>query len=165
MTDDERAEEQASTAEVDPEVEATGEAPGVPAEQRGAADEDRTPEPQPLGERHGGVGSAAAGGVLESPGGPGTISQQDEEEGERETTLVQQLAQEETIGEISPEMGEKEADPEAGGRRFDELVAKRQRAGLTDAEADELGRLMAEREGREWTSTRSVKAEFQPDTA
>ncbi len=160
MPEDDTTEDPPSTADVAP----TEESPGVPAEQRGAADEDRTPEPQPVGERAGGVGAGGAGAVLESPGGPGTISQEDEEE-ERETTLSQELVEEETISEISPEMGHAEANPRAGGARFDELVAKRQKQGLTDDEADELGRLIAEREGREWTSTRSLKGQFKADTA
>ncbi|HEX2030991.1 MAG TPA: hypothetical protein VHL78_06290 [Actinomycetota bacterium] len=34
------------------------------------------------------------------------------------------------------------------GDRYDELMAKRRRVGLSDDEANELGRLMAERAGR-----------------
>jgi hypothetical protein len=35
-----------------------------------------------------------------------------------------------------------------GEDRYQQLVEKRDRSGLSDEEADELGRLMAEREGR-----------------
>ena len=42
--------------------------------------------------------------------------------------------------------------------RFDELSAKRDRDGLTDEEADELGRLTAEREGRPYSN-----ADARPD--
>ncbi|MFL5799154.1 MAG: hypothetical protein ACJ77A_14640 [Actinomycetota bacterium] len=131
----------------------------VPAEQRGAVDEDRTPDPEPLGERSGGAGSAG-GQVLESPGGPGTVDQEGEDK-----TLVEELVEEKEtgLGEISPEMGTTKADPGAGGVRFDELVDKRRKGGLSDDEADELGRLMARREGRDWTSTRSLKAQ-PPDS-
>ncbi len=47
--------------------------------------------------------------------------------------------------------------PAGGGGRFEELQAKRKEAGLSDAEAEELGRLLAEREGREHSSARSLK--------
>jgi hypothetical protein len=131
----------------------------VPPEQRGVVEEERTPDPEPLGERSGAAGSAG-GQVLESPGGSTTES----EEGEK--TLVEELVEEKEreISEISPEMGTTRADPRAGGVRFDELVEKRKKGGLTDDEADELGRLMAVRKGREWTSTRSLK-EQPTDTA
>jgi hypothetical protein len=78
-----------------------------------------------------------------------------------EKTLVEELVEEEEqgLGEISPDMGTIEANPHAGGSRFDELVDKRRKGGLSDDEADELGRLMAERDGREWTSTRSLKTQ------
>jgi hypothetical protein len=38
-------------------------------------------------------------------------------------------------------------------RRFEELLAKRCRIGLSDQEANELGRLFAEREGRPYSNT------------
>jgi hypothetical protein len=138
-----------------------GSVPDVPPEQRGAADDDRTPGPEPLGDRSGGVGSAG-GGVLESPGGPGSVSQEDEQD----QTLAEELVQEteKSIGEISPEMGTTSADPSAGGARFDELVDKRKKGGLNDEEAEELGRIMAQRDGREWTSTRLLKT-HPADTA
>ncbi len=114
--------------------------------------------PQPLGQRSGAAGSAG-GQVLESPGDPGTVDQ------EEEKTLVEELVEEkeEGLGEISPDMGTTKADPRAGGVRFDELVEKRRKGGLSDDEADELGRLMARRDGRDWTSTRSLKAQ-PPDS-
>jgi hypothetical protein len=117
--------------------------------------EEERPQPQPLGQRSGAAGSAG-GQVLESPGGPGTVDQDKEDK-----TLVEELAEEKEqgLGEISPEMGTTKADPRAGGVRFDELVEKRRKGGLSDDEADELGRLMAQREGRAWTSTRSLKAQ------
>ena len=132
-----------------------GSVPTVPPEQRGAADDDATPDPEPGGERSGAAGSAT-GGVLESPGGPATVDQQDEQD----ATLAEELVQEaeEGIGEISPDMGTTRPDPSAGGVRFDELVEKRKKGGLSDDEAEELGRLKAQRDGREWTSSRSLKA-------
>jgi hypothetical protein len=131
-----------------------GSVPDVPPEQRGAADDAGTPGPEPIGERAGGAG-AAGGAVLESPGGPATVDDTDE----KETTLAEEVVQEQetAVGEISPEMGETMADPGAGGSRFDELVAKRKSRGLTDDESEELGRLMAQRDGREWTSTREIR--------
>jgi hypothetical protein len=36
-------------------------------------------------------------------------------------------------------------------------MAKRKGAGLSDEESEELGRLLAQREGREWTSTRTLR--------
>jgi hypothetical protein len=129
--------------------------------EREELNDDRTPGPEPIGDRSGGAGSAG-GQVLESPGGPGTIDQQDEEE----KTLVEELVEEkeEKVGELSPDMGTTKADPGAGGVRFDELVEKRKKGGLSDDEADELGRLMAQRDGRDWTSSRSLKAQPR-DTA
>src|SRR5207247_10111073 len=44
-----------------------------------------------------------------------------------------------------------------GGGRFEELMAKRQSSGLTDPEAEELGRLIAEREGKPHSSAQSLK--------
>ncbi len=44
-----------------------------------------------------------------------------------------------------------------GGGRFDELMAKRRTTGLTDPEAEELGRLLAEREGQPYSSAQSLK--------
>jgi hypothetical protein len=43
--------------------------------------------------------------------------------------------------------------------RYEELVAKRDGVGLTDAEADELGRLMADREGDEYENADTLRAE------
>jgi hypothetical protein len=156
MADDHRSEELPAGA-----PSATGGADDVPPEQRGAATREQEPEPEPVGDRSGGAGSGTAGGVLESPGGPGTVTQEPEEE----KTLAQELVEEEAPSEISPDMGTAKADPGAGGARFDELVAKRRKDGLSDQEADELGRLMAEREGREWTSTRSLREGFPADSA
>jgi hypothetical protein len=135
----------------------------VPPEQRGAAREPRVPEPEPVGDRPGGAGSAG-GQVLESPGGQPTVEEADRDdqvEKSEDKTLVEELVEEEErgIGEISPDMGTTEANPQAGGSRYEELVEKRRKGGLSDDEADELGRLMAERDGREWTSTRSLRAQ------
>jgi hypothetical protein len=132
----------------------------VPPEQRGAADSGGTPEAEPGGERSGGAG-AATGGVLESPGGPATVG-----EGDRDPTLAEELVEEskEAVGELSPDMGETRPDPGAGGSRFDELVAKRKGTGLSDEESEELGRLMAQRDGREWTSTQQLR-QHPRDTA
>jgi hypothetical protein len=146
--------EDTSADQAEAEVGETG-APAVPPEQRGAADEGAMPEPEPGGERSGGAGSAT-GGVLESPGGPGTVDQRDEQD----ATLAEELVQEaeEAPGELSPDMGVTEADPSAGGSRFDQLVDKRKKQGLSDREAEELGELMAQRDGREWTSTQQLRS-------
>jgi hypothetical protein len=54
--------------------------------------------------------------------------------------------------------------PEAqGGDRFSELMSKRKRLGLTDKEAEELGRLVAEREGQSHWSAQSSREESGPD--
>ncbi|MGH2556611.1 MAG: hypothetical protein ACRDHO_12960 [Actinomycetota bacterium] len=42
-------------------------------------------------------------------------------------------------------------------RRFEELIAKRDLMGLSDREADELGRLFAEREGKSYSNASSVR--------
>jgi len=138
-----------------------GSVPDVPPEQRGAADDEATPDPEPMGERSGGAGSAG-GAVLESPGGPATVDQSDEQE----ATLAEELVHEqhEAVGEVSPDVGETKADPGAGGSRFDDLVAKRKSRGLSDEESEELGQLMAKRDGREWTSTREMRTQPR-DTA
>jgi len=161
VADDDRPEER-PTSDV---PEGAGGAPDVPAEQRGAARQEQAPPEEPVGDRSGGAGSGTSGGVLESPGGPGTVTQEREEREEDDKTLAEELVEEEAPSEVSPDMGTIKADPGAGGVRFDELVAKRTKDGLSDQEADELGRLMAEREGREWTSTRSLKQGFPADSA
>jgi hypothetical protein len=126
----------------------------VPPEQRGTAADEAAPEPEPGGDRSGAAGSAT-GGVLESPGGPATVDQQDEQD----VTLAEELVQEaeDQIGEVSPDVGTTKPDPSAGGARFEQLVDKRKKGGLNDEEAEELGQLMAKRDGREWTSTRQLK--------
>ena len=42
--------------------------------------------------------------------------------------------------------------------RIEELIARRQQVGLSDDEADELGRLFAEREGKTYSNARSGQA-------
>jgi hypothetical protein len=42
-------------------------------------------------------------------------------------------------------------------RRFEELIAKRDLMGLSDGEADELGRLIAEREGKSYSNALAVR--------
>jgi hypothetical protein len=53
------------------------------------------------------------------------------------------------------------AEPMAGGSeaggRLGELMAKRRGKGLTDSEAEELGKLLAEQEGQPHTSALSLK--------
>jgi hypothetical protein len=44
-----------------------------------------------------------------------------------------------------------------GGGRLEELMAKRRSSGLTDREAEELGRLMAEREGKPYSSAQTLR--------
>jgi hypothetical protein len=51
-----------------------------------------------------------------------------------------------------------------GGDRFSELMGKRKRVGLTDPEAEELGRLVAEREGQSHWSARAGREEQGPST-
>ena len=43
-------------------------------------------------------------------------------------------------------------------RRFDELLAKRIRIGLSDQEANELGRLFAERAGKPYSNASTLRA-------
>ncbi|MDP9342191.1 MAG: hypothetical protein M3Q23_08845 [Actinomycetota bacterium] len=45
----------------------------------------------------------------------------------------------------------------AGGSRTDELMAKRRTKGLTDAEAEELGEILAEQEGKPYSSAQTLK--------
>jgi hypothetical protein len=59
---------------------------------------------------------------------------------------------------------EAEEDPAAGatgaagaGGRLGELMAKRRSTGLSDAEAEELGTLLAEQEGKPHSSAQSIK--------
>lgn len=43
-------------------------------------------------------------------------------------------------------------------RRFEELLAKRSRIGHSDQEANELGRLFAEREGKPYSNASTLRA-------
>jgi hypothetical protein len=43
-------------------------------------------------------------------------------------------------------------------RRLEELLAKRNSAGLSDQEANELGRLLAEREGKAYSNASTLRA-------
>ena len=63
-----------------------------------------------------------------------------------------QEAQLDEVIEVSP--GESD--------RFSELMSKRKRTGLTDNEAEELGRLVAEREGQSYWSTQSSREQQAP---
>jgi hypothetical protein len=99
-------------------------------------DEERVTEPdQPVAE---------AGTATEVTGVPESISTTHEAEGL--TTL------EETI-EV----------PAGENDRFSELMAKRKRIGLTDPEAEELGKLVAEREGQSHWSAQSNREQQGPD--
>ena len=49
--------------------------------------------------------------------------------------------------------------------RFDELTTKRDGVGLTDSEADELGKMMAEREGEVYENADTLKAEESTSAA
>ncbi|HXJ65074.1 MAG TPA: hypothetical protein VNN79_15070 [Actinomycetota bacterium] len=91
---------------------------------------------------------------------PGVASEVSGPAEAEDSTLAKELVQETavSVGEVSPDVGETKADPGAGGSRFDELVAKRKSKGLTDEESEELGRLMAQRDGREWTSTQQIRS-------
>ena len=42
-------------------------------------------------------------------------------------------------------------------KRVEELIAKRKDVGLSDDEADELGRLFAEREGKPYSNAKGLK--------
>jgi len=42
-------------------------------------------------------------------------------------------------------------------KRVEELIAKRQKVGLTDEEADELGKAFADREGKPYSNARLAK--------
>jgi hypothetical protein len=50
-----------------------------------------------------------------------------------------------------------------GEDRYQQLVEKRDRSGLSDAEADELGRLMAEREGRPYGGAKARPEELDEE--
>jgi hypothetical protein len=47
--------------------------------------------------------------------------------------------------------------------RYQELIDKRDGPGLSDEEADELGRLMAEREGRDYANADSPPVEVEAE--
>jgi hypothetical protein len=47
--------------------------------------------------------------------------------------------------------------------RYDELVTKRDDVGLTDDEADELGRMIAEREGAAYENADTLSAEREAE--
>jgi hypothetical protein len=50
--------------------------------------------------------------------------------------------------------------------RYEALMRKRSEVGLSDDEADELGRMMAEREGKEYSSARGTRGKgSEPDIA
>lgn len=49
------------------------------------------------------------------------------------------------------------------GERFNELAAKRDDVGLTDDEADELGRMLAEQEGAEYENADTLSAEREAE--
>lgn len=148
--------DEANAGQQKAEQAGTAEAEAPPEQQGAAAADDAAPDPEPVGERSGGAGSAGGAAVLESPGGPSTVEQQDEED----QTLAEELVQEaeEEVGEVSPDMGTTDPDPYAGGTRFEQLVDKRKKGGLSDDEAEELGKLLAARDGREWTSTRQLRS-------
>jgi hypothetical protein len=60
------------------------------------------------------------------------------------------------------EAGQNEGQPAAPppqGDRHDHLADKRKRVGLSDEEAEELGRLKAERAGKGWDSARARRDE------
>jgi hypothetical protein len=54
--------------------------------------------------------------------------------------------------------------PSGESDRFSELMAKRKRIGLTDREAEELGRLVAEREGQSHWSAQSSREQQSPES-
>jgi hypothetical protein len=100
------------------------------------AEEERVTEPdQPLAE---------VGGATEVAGVPESVAGTHEAEGL--TTLEEVL----------------EVPQGQGGDRFSELMGKRKRIGLTDPEAEELGRLVAEREGQSHWSARAGREEQAP---
>ena len=100
--------------------------------------EDRVTEPvEPL---------ADAGRATEIVGVPESVAETHEAEGL--TTLEEVL----------------EVPQAQGGDRFSELMGKRKRVGLTDPEAEELGRLVAEREGQSHWSARAGREEQAPPT-
>jgi hypothetical protein len=47
--------------------------------------------------------------------------------------------------------------------RYSELVVKRDDVGLTDEEADELGRMIAEREGADYENADTLSAEREAE--
>lgn len=48
-------------------------------------------------------------------------------------------------------------------QRYEELVHKRDDVGLSDQEADELGRMIAERDGAEYENADSIQAEAEDE--
>jgi hypothetical protein len=50
-----------------------------------------------------------------------------------------------------------------GGDRFSDLMGKRKTVGLTDGEAEELGRMVAEREGQSYWSAQSSREREAPE--
>jgi hypothetical protein len=138
---------------------------GGPAEERG----DRIPPAQAGDE-------SQRGEPLGSATGQRTAATFDEA-GERVSEPDQPLEEAKTAGEVGglpPSVGltheaeglttleeavEEEVPQEAGQGRFAELMDKRKRIGLTDKEAEELGRLVAEAEGQSHTSAQSSRGE------
>jgi hypothetical protein len=99
--------------------------------------EERVSEPdQPL---------ADVQSSTEVTGVPGSVEATHEAEG---LTTLEEV--------IEPPQGQE-------GDRFSDLMAKRKRVGLTDREAEELGRLVAEREGQSHWSAQSGREERSPD--
>jgi hypothetical protein len=108
--------------------------------------EEEEPAPRPTDDRD----PSGPGGEPEQPPPPGTEPQAP--------------AHETALAEMVPETGPGaiEGAGAAGGTggpggRLEELMAKRRSKGLTDDEAEELGRLLADQEGQPHSSAQSLK--------
>jgi hypothetical protein len=50
-------------------------------------------------------------------------------------------------------------------QRYEELVQKRDDVGLSDQEADELGRMIAQRDGAEYENADTVRADAEDESS
>jgi hypothetical protein len=73
-------------------------------------------------------------------------------------TQPQAPAHDTALTELESEAGSGTPGAAGGtGGRLDELMGKRRTEGLSDAEAEELGKLLADQEGKEYSSAQSLK--------
>jgi hypothetical protein len=120
-----------------------GAEPGDDAGRPSGPMEEEEREPRPTDDRD----PTGPGGQPEPPPPPGTEPQA--------------TAHETALTDVVPEAGSAGSAGSTGaggsGGRLEELMAKRRSTGLTDAEAEELGTLLAEQEGKPHSSAQSLK--------